>query len=90
MTFIRLRLRNAETTRLEEEIHDLRGPAVLGRSRDADILLSDPQVSRGGTPRFVRVRMAAGSSRISIRLEARLSTGDGWHQVNSRRSSKGI
>jgi hypothetical protein len=46
MTSIRLRLRNAETTRLEEEIHDLRGPAVLGRSRDADILLSDPGVSR--------------------------------------------
>jgi hypothetical protein len=46
MNSIRLRLRNAEATGLEEEIHDLDGPAVLGRSRDADILLSDPGVSR--------------------------------------------
>ncbi len=46
MTSIRLRLRNAEATGLEEEIHDLTGPAVLGRSRDADILLADPGVSR--------------------------------------------
>ena len=43
---LKIRLRNAETTDLEEQIREFTSPAVLGRSRDADVLLLDPGVSR--------------------------------------------
>ena len=43
---LRLRIRNAEATGLEEEIREFSGPAIFGRSRDVDVLLLDPGISR--------------------------------------------
>ncbi|MAD78602.1 MAG: hypothetical protein CMJ51_04435 [Planctomycetaceae bacterium] len=43
---LRIRLRNAETTDLEEQVREFSKAAVIGRSRDADLLLLDPGVSR--------------------------------------------
>ena len=43
---LRIRLRNAETTDLEEQVREFSQAAVIGRSRDADLLLLDPGVSR--------------------------------------------
>lgn len=43
---LRLRLRNAESTDLEEQIREFTAAAILGRSRDADMLLLDPGISR--------------------------------------------
>ena len=43
---LRLRLRNAEATDLEEQVREFEGPAVIGRSRDADVMLVDPGISR--------------------------------------------
>ena len=45
-TPLRLRIRNAEATGLEEEIREFTGPAIFGRSRDVDVLLLDPGISR--------------------------------------------
>ncbi|MEE2971808.1 MAG: FHA domain-containing protein, partial [Planctomycetota bacterium] len=43
---LRIRLRNAETTDLGEQVREFTEPAIIGRSRDADLLLLDPGVSR--------------------------------------------
>ena len=45
-TPLRLRVRNAEATGLEEEVREFTAPAIFGRSRDVDVLLLDPGVSR--------------------------------------------
>jgi hypothetical protein len=45
-TPLRLRIRNAEATGLEEEIREFTAPAIFGRSRDVDVLLLDPGISR--------------------------------------------
>lgn len=39
-------MRNAETTDLGEQVREFTEPAIVGRSRDADLLLLDPGVSR--------------------------------------------
>lgn len=46
MTPLHVRFRNAEATDLEEEIREIQAPMVMGRARDADIVLQDPGVSR--------------------------------------------
>ncbi len=46
MKALHVRFRNAEVTDLEEEIREILSPMVLGRGRDADIVLQDPGVSR--------------------------------------------
>ncbi len=43
---LHVRFRNAEVTDLEEEIREIVSPMVMGRGRDADIVLHDPGVSR--------------------------------------------
>ena len=43
---LRVRLRNAGTADLDEQILEVDEPIVLGRSRDADVLLAHPGVSR--------------------------------------------
>ncbi len=45
-TSLRVRLRNAGTADLDEQNLEIDEPMVLGRSRDADILLAHPGVSR--------------------------------------------
>ncbi len=43
---LRIRLRNAGTADLDEQLLEIEDPVVLGRSRDADVLLAHPGVSR--------------------------------------------
>ncbi len=43
---LHVRFRNAEAADLEEEVREIKAPVVIGRARDADIVLQDPGVSR--------------------------------------------
>lgn len=41
-----VRFRNAEITDLDEQVREIDSPIVMGRSRDVDVMLADPGVSR--------------------------------------------
>ena len=43
---LKIRLRNPESTQFDEQTREFETASVLGRSRDADLLLMDPGVSR--------------------------------------------
>ncbi len=43
---LQVRFRNPEITDLDEEIREITSPVIVGRARDADIMLPDPGVSR--------------------------------------------